>query len=86
MENSERPRNVGYLSERQLEKRCNDLQSKIRHTRRQDDRRMGMEIEYCYLYRELEHRKKRKIAHQNFLAKKYDKKYDNRAKKPQKVV
>ena len=82
MENSGRPQNVGYLSERQLERRCNDLQSKIRNTRRGDDLRMTLEVEYCYLYRELEFRKKRKIAHQNFLAKKYD----NRAKRPRKVV
>ncbi len=82
MESHERVQNVGYLSERQLERKCNDLQAKIRSIRRSDDSRQKLEIEYCYLFRELESRKKRKIAHQKFLAKKYD----NRAKSPKKVV
>lgn len=86
MESKDRSQNVGYLNERQLERRCSDLQAKIRNTRRSDSNRPRLEIEYCYLYRELEFRRKRKVAHQKFIAKKYEKKFDNRAKRPEKVV
>ena len=82
MEGYDRPQNVGYLSEKQLERKCNDLQSRIRGLRRSDKNRLFLEVEYCYLFRELESRKKRKIAHQKFLAKKRD----NRAKTTKKVV
>lgn len=86
MESIERIQNAGYLSEKLLQRKCNELQARIRSTRRSDSKRQLLEVEFCYLYRELEFRRKRKAAHQNFLAKKYDKRFDNRAKRPQKVV
>ncbi len=80
-----RAKELGYLNEKQLERRCGELQHKIRSLRRSSDERQLLEIEFCYTFRELEFRKKRKVAHQNFLAKKY-KNRDNRAKGRKNVV
>tara|TARA_B100000683_G_scaffold198510_1_gene191620 strand:+ start:491 stop:748 length:258 start_codon:yes stop_codon:yes gene_type:complete len=80
-----RTKELGYLNEKQLERKCGELQHKIRNLRRSSDERQLLEIEFCYTFRELEFRKKRKVAHQSFLAKK-NKKRDNRAKGRKNVV
>ena len=62
-------RNLGYISEKALEREASDLQHKIRGMKFSDKRRPKLEIKFCYIFRELETRRARKVAHQKYMQK-----------------
>ena len=76
-------RSLGYISEKALEREASDLQRKIRSMKFSDKRRAKLEIKFCYIFRELETRRARKVAHQKYMQKKNAKRNhfnrDNRA-------
>lgn len=58
---------MGYLQDEEIERKLRSLTSMIRSSRFSTEKKMELEIEYCYLYREKEWREKRKLAHAEWL-------------------
>jgi|TARA_B110000467_G_C18060307_1_gene335865 hypothetical protein len=91
------PQSIPYLREDKLRREVYSLENKksaiLRNSeksRSKDDSRTiaRLELEVCYLQRELEIRESRKLAHTAFLQKKQKRAphRDNRARRPRNVV
>ena len=65
--NSER--DVAYLSEYEVQRRYDSLVRLIQGRGFSRDKKIKLEIDACYIWRELEHRKTRKSMHAEYLKK-----------------
>lgn len=65
---SERDRvDLVYLPDREVQRRYDSLQKLIRGRGFSHEKRIHLETEACYIWRELEYREARKKAHQKYL-------------------
>jgi len=62
---------LSKMDEGDLSRIYASLTNRLR-SRRKGDSREGIEVELCYIYRELEVRRSRKIAHLNYTAAKHN--------------
>jgi|3_EtaG_2_1085321.scaffolds.fasta_scaffold264688_2 hypothetical protein len=58
------------MDEYNLSRLLNYLEDRLTHEKRRGYKRDSLEIELCYVQREMEVRKHRKIAHLNYLSSK----------------
>ena len=58
------------MDEYNLSRLLNYLEDRLTHEKKRGDRRASLEIELCYVQREIEVRNHRKIGHLNYLSSK----------------
>tara|TARA_Y100000310_G_C20620294_1_gene782921 strand:- start:1230 stop:1475 length:246 start_codon:yes stop_codon:yes gene_type:complete len=56
-----------HMSDDELRRRYRSISNMIRNSKFSSNKRQDLEIEYCYIFRELECRQKRVEAHQEYL-------------------
>jgi len=56
-----------HMSDDELRRRYRSISNMIRNSKFSSNKRQELEIEYCYIFRELECRQKRVVAHQEYL-------------------
>ena len=67
--NHESERDIAYLPEYEVQRRYDSLVRLIQGRGFSKEKKVKLEIDACYIWRELEHRKVRKIVHGEYLKK-----------------
>jgi len=58
---------LNYMGDDELHRRYRNLNNLIRGGRTSEEKRQELEVEYCYICREIEVRRARHVAHERWL-------------------